>query len=66
MKILMIGAGNIGLISALCLAEKGQEVFCIDSNQIKVNKLMILHKLVIKMTPSVSLRDGIKKFIGTK
>jgi UDPglucose 6-dehydrogenase len=39
MKILMIGAGNIGLITALCLAEKGQEVFCIDSDQSKINKL---------------------------
>jgi UDP-glucose 6-dehydrogenase len=62
----MIGAGNISLISALCLAEKGQEVFCTDSDQIKINKLMILHKLVIKMAPFVQLRDGIKKFIDTK
>lgn len=40
MKILMIGTGNIGLISALCLAEKGHEVFCIDTDQTKINKLI--------------------------
>ncbi len=39
MKILLIGAGNIGLVTALCFAEKGHQVFCVDIDQTKIGKL---------------------------
>lgn len=39
MKIVIIGAGNIGLVTALCFAERGHEVLCIEQDQIKVQQL---------------------------
>ena len=39
MKIIVAGAGNIGLVTALCFAEKGHQVFCIDIDQTKISKL---------------------------
>lgn len=39
MKIIVAGAGNIGLVTALCFAEKGHQVFCVDIDQTKIGKL---------------------------
>ena len=39
MKIIVAGAGNIGLVTALCFAEKGHQVFCVDIDQTKISKL---------------------------
>lgn len=39
MKLIVVGAGNIGLVTALCFAEKGNQVYCVDSDQPKINKL---------------------------
>lgn len=39
MKISVIGAGYVGLVTALGLAYKGHEVFCIDKNKNKINNL---------------------------
>ena len=39
MKIIVAGAGNIGLVTALCFAEKGHQVFCVDIDQTKIIKL---------------------------
>ena len=39
MKIIFVGAGYVGLVSAACFAEMGIEVCCIDIDQEKINKL---------------------------
>lgn len=39
--MIILGAGNIGLVTALCFAEKGHDVYCVDNNQSKVNNLKI-------------------------
>jgi len=43
MRISVIGAGYVGLITGLCLAEKGHQIICVDLDQEKVEK--INHKI---------------------
>ena len=39
MKICMIGAGYVGLVSGTCFADLGNNVFCVDKNEDKIEKL---------------------------
>lgn len=39
MKVSVIGAGYVGLVSGVCLAEKGHNVICVDIEQEKVDKI---------------------------
>ena len=39
MKIAIIGAGYVGLVSGTCLSELGHTVVCIDNVKEKINKL---------------------------
>lgn len=39
MKILVSGTGYVGLVTAVCLAEKGHDVTCFDVNKEKIEKL---------------------------
>lgn len=39
MKIIIIGAGYVGLVQGVCLAELGNDVVCIDINAEKIEKL---------------------------
>lgn len=39
MQVTVIGAGYVGLVAAVCLAESGHEVRCIDVDQTKVDAL---------------------------
>mgnify|MGYP001465965268 FL=1 len=39
MKVSVIGSGYVGLVSAVCLADKGHNVICVDSNVNKVDKI---------------------------
>ncbi|QDU27727.1 UDP-glucose 6-dehydrogenase [Anatilimnocola aggregata] len=39
MKIAMIGAGYVGLVSGTCLADTGNEVTCVDINQDRIERL---------------------------
>ena len=41
MKICMIGAGYVGLVSGTCFADLGNTVYCVDKNQ---NKIDLLNK----------------------
>lgn len=39
MRISIIGTGYVGLVSGICLAEKGNQVICVDVDQMKVEKI---------------------------
>lgn len=39
MKIAMIGAGYVGLVTGTCLADSGNEVTCVDINQARIERL---------------------------
>jgi UDPglucose 6-dehydrogenase/GDP-mannose 6-dehydrogenase len=39
MKIAVVGTGYVGLVSGVCLAEKGHEVVCVDNDLNKVEKI---------------------------
>ena len=39
MKLCMIGTGYVGLVSGTCFADIGNQVFCVDKNITKINKL---------------------------
>nr|AGU11271.1 UDP-glucose/GDP-mannose dehydrogenase family, NAD binding domain [uncultured organism] len=39
MRIVMIGAGYVGLVSGACLADFGHQVVCIDKDQSKIDRL---------------------------
>ncbi len=40
MKITIIGAGYVGLVTGACLADTGNEVWCVDKNEEKIQKLL--------------------------
>ena len=39
MKICMIGTGYVGLVSGTCFADIGHQVYCVDKDSSKINKL---------------------------
>ena len=39
MKICMVGAGYVGLVSGACFADLGNTVWCVDKNKQKINEL---------------------------
>ena len=39
MKVSVVGTGYVGLVSGVCLAEKGHEVICVDNDAAKVDKI---------------------------
>ena len=39
MKICIIGTGYVGLVRGTCFAELGNQVICVDNDEVKINKL---------------------------
>ncbi len=39
MRIAMIGAGYVGLVSGACIADFGHHVICVDKDNIKISAL---------------------------
>ena len=39
MKVTIIGSGYVGLVTGACLAELGNQVFCLDVDQRKIDIL---------------------------
>ena len=39
MNVSVVGTGYVGLVTGVCLAEKGHKVFCVDIDQEKVDKI---------------------------
>jgi UDPglucose 6-dehydrogenase len=39
MKVSIVGTGYVGLVSGVCLAEKGHEVICVDVDRAKVDRI---------------------------
>ena len=39
MKLCMIGTGYVGLVSGTCFADIGHQVYCVDKDVSKINKL---------------------------
>jgi UDPglucose 6-dehydrogenase len=39
MKVGVIGVGYVGLVTGVCLSELGHDVFCVDCNRAKIEKL---------------------------
>ena len=39
MKLCMIGTGYVGLVSGVCFSDLGNTVYCVDKDQVKIDKL---------------------------
>src|SRR5882762_877697 len=39
MRVSIIGAGHVGLVTGACLAEKGHQAICVDVDQKKVDRI---------------------------
>jgi UDPglucose 6-dehydrogenase len=39
MKVSVVGTGYVGLVSGICLAEKGHDVVCVDLDQVKIDRI---------------------------
>src|SRR5947209_2845323 len=42
-RVCVIGAGYVGLVTGVCLADRGQEVVCLDIDDEKIQKLSSGH-----------------------
>jgi len=62
MRVSVIGAGYVGLVSGVCLAEKGHEVICVDIDQAKVDMINRGEPPIFE----VGLEKLLKKNVGAR
>ncbi len=60
MRIAMIGAGYVGLVSGTCFAEFGVSVVCVDTDQAKIDRLLAGDIPIYEP----GLEDMVKKQVG--
>jgi len=61
MKIVIIGSGYVGLVSGVCLAAKGHDIICVDTNIDIVNSLNKSQATIYEKGLQNHLNDVIKK-----
>jgi UDPglucose 6-dehydrogenase/GDP-mannose 6-dehydrogenase len=61
MKVSVMGTGYVGLVSGVCLAEKGHEVVCVDMDESKVDKINKGNSPIYE----VGLEDLLKHNVGS-
>jgi len=62
MKVSVMGTGYVGLVSGVCLAEKGHDVVCVDIDETKIEKI----NNGIPPIYEVGLEDLLKQNAGTR
>ena len=45
MNVAIVGTGYVGLVTGVCLAERGNKVYCVDSNPDVVERM---YKLLVE------------------
>ena len=61
MRISVIGAGYVGLVSGVCFAEKEHDVVCVDNDTTKIDKFIDDENTLYK-----SLHNGMIRLIFGK
>ena len=73
MRVSVVGTGYVGLVTGVCLAEKGHSVFCVDVDSQKIEKInngispiyepgleeLLVRNLRIKLNATLDLRQAI-------
>jgi len=66
MNLLIVGAGYVGLTTSVCLANRGNNVICIDNNKEKIGKLnlgkSVIHEKGIQELLQKALKNKRIKF----
>ena len=66
MKVLVIGGGPAGMMSAITAAENKNEVILIEKNKTLGKKLLITGKGRCNITSSIDIDDFIKNIPGNR
>ena len=66
MKVLVIGGGPAGMMSAITSAKNGNEVIIIEKNKTLGKKLLITGKGRCNITSSIDIDDFIKNIPGNR
>ena len=69
MNVSIIGTGHVGLITGACLAERGHQVLCVDSDERKIKLLksrkMPIYEPGLEALVLRNLKSGRLRFGGT-
>jgi len=62
MKVSIVGTGYVGLVTGVCLAEKGHDVICVDVDRDKIEKI----RRAIPPIYEKGLDELLRKHAGTR